>query len=178
MYAPSALNCSLSTNAHRCFITRHKRGHKTNWTKTRSTHDLTHASQSVLSLKSQQGVFETISIRSLGFVCPTTSVVKKELVKELRQGPGKEASLLGLLNDSAYERRLRHLVTSGLTHIKHILSLGFEGGDPAPDLLHTMSQSQQGRLCQVPALNSCIWSLQKECPNLLQMRINHGKSMN
>lgn len=61
---------------------------KTNWTKTHSTHDLTHASQSVLSLKSQQGVFETISIRSLGFVHLTTSVVKKELVKVLRQGPG------------------------------------------------------------------------------------------
>lgn len=79
---------SALANVHRCFITRHKRGHKTNWTKTHSTHDLTHASQSVLSLKSQQGVFETISIRSLGFVCLTTSVVKKDLVKELRQGPG------------------------------------------------------------------------------------------
>lgn len=61
---------------------------KTNWTKTHSTHDLTHASQSVLLLKSHQGVFETISIRSLGFVCLITSVVRKDLVKELRQGLG------------------------------------------------------------------------------------------
>lgn len=31
---------------------------------------------------------------------------------------------------------------------------GLENGDPAPDLLHNKSESQLGRQCQVPPLNS------------------------
>lgn len=134
MHTPGALSCSLSTNRHRCFITRHKRGHKTNWTKTHSTHDLTHASQSVLSLKSQRGVFETISIRSLGFVSVTTSVVKTDLVKELRQdeGPRYQGYWTMLLMSSNYTTWSAQ--GSHTSNTSRHLGCGW---DCAPDLVHT-----------------------------------------
>lgn len=153
---PLLPDCSRDLqHVHRCFIARNKKGavkkqldQKRKGGKKAYAHahagmharDLTHAPQSLLSLKSQLGVCESISMRSLGFVVL--------LLKVLRQGPGCEASLPGLLNRRAYEHQIRpsghlgslsHTHTRTHAHFKHILPVHLRAVDSAPDLLHTQS---------------------------------------
>lgn len=170
---------TLSTNAHRCFITGHKRGHKTIWTKTHSTHDLKHALQLVLSLKSQQGVFETISIRSLGFVCLTTSVVKKELVKELGQGSDKGPRYRGywMILVMSWDFATWSPQVSHTSNTSCHCGLGRRSCTWLPS--HHVPVSGGPAVPSACFKSLCLaWSLQKECPNLLPIRFNHGKSMN
>lgn len=95
-------------------------GVKTNWIKTRSTHDLAHASQSFLSLKSQLGVCESISMRSLGFVVRCGEGVAESIkARPWIRGPRYQGYwTIALMSTSDAP-----LVTSGLAHIKHILSV-------------------------------------------------------
>lgn len=157
---PLLPDCSRALqHVHRCFIARNKKGavkkqldqkrkgEKKAYAHTHAhagthTRDLTHAPQSLLSLKSQLGVCESISMRSLGFVVL--------LLKVLRQGPGCEASLPGLLNRRAYEHHIRpsghlgslshiHTHTRTHAHFKHILPVHLRAVDSVPNLLHTQS---------------------------------------
>lgn len=78
-----------------------KGGRKSNWIKPRCTHDHAHALQTAFSLKSQQGVSETISIRSLGFViCCGKEVAERIKARPWKRGPATRVTEPFLMSGS------------------------------------------------------------------------------